>query len=478
MTAVNGDNSETPVPETRVTGYPRTTYTVGDAFNADGLEVSKIYDNGDQEVLNSDAYELDTSNFNNSTAGVYTIGVHPTDSSIAGTSFDVTVREEAEFVWNEIQFGHSTGDDTNYIEYLDNGGIRVVTEGTSSGKITGDHDGITFYDTEIDAEEDNFTLSADIKVNKYAKASHDGQESFGIMARDAIGEHGNSGVFASNIAAIGGFSGGTKEMIGTQLFIRTGVESSDGTGSQGVQKTMLKDERPSIDNTHPAEDYRLTLSKTNSGYTGQLNNGDEAVFFEPDILHVQDDKIYVGFYTARLADIEVHNIDLDITASATDAPRVYPPAEPADPNFSIVSRDKTSEAEDVKGLESNIIWGDFLLYLPSITAELEVRPATLKLNENKDSKAVLTSYLVFADETVLENIDFASLLLNGEVVPAENQKKNPVVDLNDDGLAKYKIVFPRQQLLSTLEKGEQEVTVTGTLTTGQKFRATGIVTVK
>lgn len=917
VTAVNGDHSETSVPKTRITGYPRTTYTVGDAFNADGLEVSKIYDNGDQEVLNSDAYELDTSNFNNSIAGVYTIGVNPTDSSIAGTSFDVTVREEAEIVWNEIQFGHSTGDDTNYIEYLDNGGIRVVAEGTSSGKITGDHDGITFYYTEIDAEEDNFTLSADIKVNEYAKASHDGQESFGIMARDAVGEHGNSGVFASNIAAIGGFSGGTKERNGTQLFIRTGVESSDGTGSQGIQKTMLKDERPSIDNTHPAEDYRLTLSKTNSGYTGQLNNGDEAIFFEPDILHVQDDKIYVGFYTARLADIEVYNIDLDITASATDAPRVYPPTEPAepvDPNLSIVSRDKTSEAEydlllksnvdgvltvkagqeviasnlkitegeivkvpatlkenadtnfrvtflpsdtqyltsydkivknftvsmktfrdgedihvspdgtrtgdgalanpldldtaieyvqpgqriivadgnyvrdskleiskyndgtensrkylvaangarpvidfdkrsegvilsgnywhvkgidvarsaantkgfvvgghhnivedsrfyengdtglqisrtdgdapreewpsnnlilnsesfdnadpshnnadgfaakltagegnifrgcishhniddgwdlytkvgngaigavtiedsiayengtltdgtvgdgdkngfklggegvhvphiirnsiafnngatgftsnsnpgiiteniiaynngknidfstysgieedfklsgvvsyhsgfknaadrypgdalsddnyffngkesvnassdvitdenfvsldpelpyerdeDVEGLESNIIWGDFLQYLPSITAELEVRPATLKLNENKNSKAVLTSYLVFADETVLENIDFTSLLLNGEVVPAENQKKNPVVDFNDDGLAKYKIIFPRQQLLSILEKGEQEVTVTGTLTTGQKFRATGIVTVK
>ncbi|WP_039073709.1 bacterial Ig-like domain-containing protein [Bacillus sp. MSP13] len=915
-TAVNGDHSEPPVAETRVTGYPRTTYTVGDAFNADGLEVSKIYDNGDQEVLNSDAYELDTSNFNHSIAGVYTIGVNPTDSSTDGTSFDVTVREEAEIVWNEIRFGHSTSDDTNYIEYLDNGGIRVVAEGTSAGKITGDHDGITFYYTEIDAKKDNFTLSADIKVNEYAKTSHDGQESFGIMARDAIGENGNSGVFASNIAAIGGFSGGTKEMNGTQLFIRTGVKSSDGTGSQGIQKTMLKAERPSIDNTHPAEDYRLTLSKTNSGYTGQLNHGDEAVFFEPEILDVQDDKIYVGFYTARLADIEVHHIDLEITASATDAPRVYPPTEPAEPvepNFSIVSRDKTSEAtydllmksnvdgvltvkagqkviasnlnvtkgeivkvpatlkenadtnfsttflpsknqyltsydkivknftvsmktfrdgedihvspdgtrtgngalanpldldtaieyvqpgqriivadgnyvrdsklefskyndgtessrkylvaangarpvidfdkrseggilngnywhikgidvarsaantkgfvvgghhnivedsrfyengdtglqisrtdgdapreewpsnnlilnsesfdnadpahnnadgfaakltsgegnifrgcishhniddgydlytkvrsgaigavtiedsiaydngtltdgtvgdgdkngfklggegvhvphiirnsiafnngatgftsnsnpgvitdgiiaynngknidfstysgieedfklsgivsyhsgvnatdtypmdalsddnyffngkesvnassdvitdenfvsldpelpyerdENIKGLKSNIIWGDFLQYLPTITAELEVRPATLKLNENKNSKAVLTSYLVFADETVLENIDFASLLLNGKVVPAEHQKKDPVVDFNNDGIAAYKIAFPRQQLLSTLEKGEQRVTVTGTLTTGQKFRATGIVTVK
>ncbi|GAE94845.1 hypothetical protein JCM21714_4040 [Gracilibacillus boraciitolerans JCM 21714] len=272
---------EKELDEIRVTEYPQTTFTVGDAFNSDGLEVSKIFDNGgDQEVLDSTNYDLDTSAFDHSTAGQYTIVINPTDDSIESTSFDVTVREETTVEWNKIQFGQSTGADTNYIQTLDNGGIRIVAEGTSSGKITGDHDGITFYYTVIDAVEDNFTLSADIKVNEYAKDPHDGQESFGIMTRDAIGENNNDGVFASNIATVGGYSGGTKETNGTQLFIRTGVESSDGVGSQGVQKQMLLAEKPTTDNTYPAEDYRLTLAKTNSGFTGQLNDGEEALFFE------------------------------------------------------------------------------------------------------------------------------------------------------------------------------------------------------
>ncbi|MBM7573026.1 bacterial Ig-like domain-containing protein [Aquibacillus albus] len=345
---------EKELDEIRVTEYPQTTYTVGDVFHSDGLEVSKVYDNGDQEILDTSDYDVDTSAFDHSTAGQYTIVINPADDSIEPTSFDVTVREETTVEWNKIQFGQSTGSDTNYIQTLDNGGIRIVAEGNSSGKITGDHDGITFYYTVIDAVEDNFTLSADIKVNEYAKDPHDGQESFGIMARDAIGENDNDGVFASNIAAVGGYSGGTQAENGTQLFIRTGVESSDGAGSQGVQKQMLLAEKPTTDNTYPAQDYRLTLAKTNSGFTGQLNDGEEAIFFEPEILNVQDDKIYVGFYTARLADIEVYNMDFNVTAAATDAPRVFPPAEPVEPKLEIVSRDKASEADYDLLLKSNV----------------------------------------------------------------------------------------------------------------------------
>ncbi len=166
----------------------------------------------------------------------------------------------------------------------------------------------------------------DIKVNEYAKSPHDGQESFGIMARDAIGKAGNSGVFASNIAAIGGYSGGTNAENGTQLFARTGVIAADGEGSEGIQNRMLLQEQPNAENTKGH--YRLTLAKTNSGITGRLNNGEEDILYEPDILNVQDNKMYVGFYAARLADIEISNIDLIISEAATDPPKVEAPAEP------------------------------------------------------------------------------------------------------------------------------------------------------
>src|SRR5699024_4533688 len=146
---------------------------------------------------------------------------------------------------------------------------------------------------------------------KYAKEPHDGQESFGIMARDVNGPKGDSSVFASNIAVIGGFSGGTGNENGIQLYVRTGVESPDGAGSQGIQKEMLEQGRPS-------GEYRLTLEKTNSGFIGKIDNGEEAIIFEPEILTAQDSgKMYVGFFAARLAEIVVSDIELTVTKAET-----------------------------------------------------------------------------------------------------------------------------------------------------------------
>ncbi|WP_416147488.1 bacterial Ig-like domain-containing protein [Salipaludibacillus sp. HK11] len=336
-----------------VTDYPKTTFYVNDAFESDGLVVSEVYDNGDLEVLATDAYTIDSSGFDASESGTYGIDVVPDDVSIDAITYQVTVRDETEVDWKTIRFGQSTSDANNTIDVRDDGTVEIVAlEG--GGKITGDHDGISFYYTEIDATEDNFTLSANVKVTDYAKTPHDGQESFGIMARDALGPANDAGVFASNIAAVGGFSGGTRDDNGTQAFVRTGVLASDGEGSEGIQKQMLHDVRPSIDNTYPAEEYRLTLEKTNSGYIGKLNDGDGAIFFEPELLNVQDDKVYVGFYTARLATIEVSDIVFDVTASETDAPKVEPPMEPVTPDFEYVSLGKTSLEDYTLMLKANV----------------------------------------------------------------------------------------------------------------------------
>lgn len=325
-----------------VTGYPATTFFIGDNFNSDHLIVSKVYDNLDREVLSD--FILDSSKFDNQRAGVYDIGIIPADTSIQPITYSVTVKEKLEPVWRSIQFGQSTSAANNKMLLQEDGTVELIAlEG--GGKVTEDHDGITFYYTELDASEDNFVLSADIRVSAFAKTPYDGQESFGIMARDAIGTPGNSSVFASNIAAIGGYSGGTKSAIGTRLFVRSGILKSDGTGSKGIQTIMLRNERPAPGNTAPAAPYRLTLSKTNSGFTGQLNNDQEAIIFEPDILNVQDAKMYVGFYAARLATINIRNIQLTVTSAATDSPKVEPPAAPVIPSLSILSLSKTSTPE-------------------------------------------------------------------------------------------------------------------------------------
>ncbi len=327
----------------QITAYPQTTYETGDSFNAAGLAVSQRYDNGDLEPY--DRYRLDLSGFDSSRPGVYPVAVIPEDRDLQPATLQVSVRKPADYEWKTIRFGQSTSSANNKATVLDNGTVQLAAlEG--GGKVTGDHDGIVYYYTELDAAQDNFELSATISVSAYAKTPHDGQESFGIMARDAIGEPDTSSVFASNVAAIGGYSGGTRLDNGTQLFVRTGVESPDGAGSKGIRAIMLNNERPGPANTHPQRPYRLTLAKTNSGFTGKLNDGREEIWFEPDILGVQNgDVMYVGFYAARLATIEVSDIQLQVSAALSDPPKELPLPAPAEPQLDILSRDKSSERD-------------------------------------------------------------------------------------------------------------------------------------
>ena len=421
-----------------VTNYPQTTYQVGEAFDQTGLVISKVYDNGDREALEDGEYELNIDGIDHTKPGTYDVKVIPADNSLEEITFQVTVREQTEHEWKQIRFGQSTSTDNNYFEELENDVIRLVAQGGSAGKVTGDHDGITFYYTEIDAEQDNFVLSADIFVEEYAKTPHDGQESFGIMARDALGTADDSGVFASNIAAVGGFSGGTREDNGTQLFARTGVLGPDGEGSQGIQKVMLDSDIPGASNT--VENYRLTLAKTNSGFTGYLNNGEEKIIYEPEILNVQDGKMYVGFYVARLATIEVSNIDFTVTNAATDAPRQYPPAEAVTPNVEILSLDKTSKEDYTLLVKSNVDGivsvkqGQGFIAEESVVEAGEVLEISAKLAQNADTNFSL----VFLPDNTQYLADYNKIVQNYTVTmktygDGEDIYVSPAGNANGDG---------------------------------------------
>jgi len=329
-----------------VTSYPKTTYKLDEQLDLSELALAIAYDNGNLKAITDEDYTIDTSKYNAKVAGQYKLLITPNDDELASIDLLVTVREDSPVEWNSIRFGQSTSSSNNTIEVADNGIVTLKAIGGSAGKVTGDHDGISFYYVELDALEDNFELSADIKVIEYAKSpDHDGQESFGIMARDAIGTANDSSVFASNIAAIGGYSGGTSNKNGTQLFARTGIETSDGSGSQGIQSIRFNEERPAQVNTYPAQNYRLTLAKTNSGFTGKLNDSKPETLYTPEILYVQDNKMYVGFYVARLATIEVHNIELKVTSVASDAPKVEPPLVPLAASIEFASLQQTSTTE-------------------------------------------------------------------------------------------------------------------------------------
>lgn len=230
--------------------------------------------------------------------------------------------------WQEISFGQSTSPQKNYVKYLPNGKINIVAQ--DGGKITKGHDGITFYYTEIDASKENFTLSADFRINSYGKKpNHDAQESFGIMARDTIGTNGDSSVSSSNMVAIGGFAENGNSPQSIQLVMRKGVTTPTGETGEGLSRKNILLEIPN-------NQFKLTLIKDNSGFKGILNNGDSEFLFAPEnLLNTQDGKMYIGFYAARVADIEISDIKLETRLQSEDPEREEEPEQKVEPNFKL-----------------------------------------------------------------------------------------------------------------------------------------------
>lgn len=64
--------------------------------------------------------------------------------------------------------------------------------------------------------------------------------------------------------------------------------------------------------------------------------------------------MYVGFYAARLATINVSNIQLTVTSAATDSPKIEPPATPVTPSLNILSLSKTSDPAYQMIVRSNV----------------------------------------------------------------------------------------------------------------------------
>lgn len=251
--------------------------------------------------------------------------------------------------WKSITFGQSTNNVYHSVDVDNKTNNVTVTAGLKDGsqtfgKITGSHDGISYYYTEIDPTK-NFDLSADIKVNFFAKTTADKQEGFGIMARDAIGTNLDTSTFSSNMVMVGGYSG----LI--QSVFRNNVVDSSGVGAKMEGVTKFGD-RPANDGTAT---YKMRLKKTNTGYQTSVNNGTEKIYYRPKQLEILDSKkIYVGFFAARVASITVSNIDMKISDVATDPAGIPAPPEAVAPSINMTSLSASSTASYDLNLLANV----------------------------------------------------------------------------------------------------------------------------
>ena len=112
-----------------------------------------------------------------------------------------TARKEKDRVWNFTRFGQSTKEALNTYNIIDSDELELELNSCSvtlsgdvsekGGKYTSIHDGISYYYTVIDPKSENFSLSATFVVD-FINPTPDGQEGFGIIAMDSLGEDGVS----------------------------------------------------------------------------------------------------------------------------------------------------------------------------------------------------------------------------------------------------------------------------------------------
>lgn len=283
-------------------------------------------------------------------------GIIPTTETLRSDAIVATVRPDVERDWEFATFGQSTKRDYNYIS--ENGNIydgftlntcvfdpntgRTLSKG---GKFTyGSHDGISYYYTKINAEEEDFRIRADIKV-EYINPTPDGQEGFAILVRDSIGVDGDAAYYYTNSAAA----------IATKIQYKQGaanVNVKDGLGTRFVTGIQSTTEAPSVVNQvmYPlngntliakGSTYTLEVEKVNNCYyvryiavvfDEENPLGVEKVIAQKclyygvdgenkhyDQLRVIDkDNVYVGFACARGLNAKFSNIQFETSPRSNE----------------------------------------------------------------------------------------------------------------------------------------------------------------
>lgn len=330
----------------------------------------------------------------------YTFGVAAVRGNDISKPAEVklTITEDAVKTWNYSAFGSSVdtmsegGKNNGFSGSYDTQDLKVWSMNSKGKLVPNSTDGVAFYYTTIDPETENFTLSADVTVDSWKFTN--GQEGFGLMAADRVGENGSGNSFWNNSymvsatkveyfwdAEAGQVSDagdkytmklgvGSQEKIGVtpenlaadtvvddfQTAMRT-LETSAAASGQGAgtynmvggYEAALKD----ITDVNPQTTFHMTIQRNNTGYflsytnaaTGETvtnkyyhgDNGDE-------LTRLDENNIYVGFYASRSAKVSFSNMSLTTVAPENDAPAEARPITYVTPNFSIESAKAANNA--------------------------------------------------------------------------------------------------------------------------------------
>ena len=328
-------------------------------------------------------------------------------------SLSAVATEEAKQAWSFTVYGPSTNSDNNgYIGSVNDDGKVTVYSESNKGKIQPTSpDGLAFYYTAIPTEY-NFTLRAKVTVDSWTFSN--GQEGFGLLATDRIGENGNKNNFWTNQYLVGStkieywynpetevITDATKKA-GTKYTMKLGIGTIAKTGithdnlaaieagdtdvinkqfnslistlessatriseENGLTYNVIGNYTGSLGTTIMNERFMVTemileIQKNNSGYFLSYYDTEGNLVmtkkhYGADSLNKLDESnVYVGFFASRNARATFSDIELTTILASEDAPAELPPTEYITPSIAIGSADYSTSEDYTLIIDPNV----------------------------------------------------------------------------------------------------------------------------
>lgn len=284
--------------------------------------------------------------------------------------------------WHYAAFGSGVDTKNNGFEGALENGLTLFSQSGKGKIVPASTDGLAFYYTTINPHTENFTLSADVEVLEWTYSN--GQEGFGLMAADRVGEDGNNGSFWNNsymnviskVEYNWDKAEGKVSNVGDKYAMRLGPGSQEKTGvtpenlADGTTAGVFKSTMLPLDTSlarnamapatynlvgnctngtgfpdyNPQTTFRLTIERNNTGYflsyTDPTGHEITNKYYRDgqDALTVLDpSNIYVGFFASRNAKIKISNVTFETIHPAEDAPAEERPMETVEPHYTIES---------------------------------------------------------------------------------------------------------------------------------------------
>ncbi len=319
-------------------------------------------------------------------------------------SVSVTATQDAQSAWGFTAYGASTNRDNNGYEggVNEKGFVTVYSEGGKGKIVPGSTDGVAFYYTAIPTEY-NFTLRATVSVDSWTLSN--GQEGFGLLATDRLGESGDSGNFWNNSYMAAAtkieyrydaeldrevLDGGAKYTMkmGLGVISKTGItkenlpmfekndtdtitrdflsltqtlETKAGYGGYeaGTYNIVGNGSAGTLPNVSITT-FDLEIQKNNTGYfvTYYAEDGSVACrrkYYDPQALsQLDEDFVYAGFFAARNARATFSDIQLTTILASQDAPAEEKPITKIDPFVTVSSGAVTTSGSYNLLLDPNV----------------------------------------------------------------------------------------------------------------------------